>query len=492
MLEETTNKYDIRVGVEEEVFIVNDLGFLSMHSDSVMKNLVSMLENESDILDRAKKYLFGFQWEPHPSQVEYVTRPYSLLEIKKAIHFGREILAKGAKLLNHKIYIGSLHPVQSKPNPMCGTHISISVNRKNGKKAKIKELQYIFNHIRNHLPEIIALTANSPICEGEYTGFASSRLFYSKVLSDSSLAVIKRGSIFPVPHNKRRISRYTIIFSKFHKSSLRLIANPKGERLLDITPRGPLTNIVEDLSKKRNESRIEIRVIDNQPDIKYLADIIKIISGLALEALDNLAKGHKLKERENLRKLKYSAIRDGINARVSIDSKTIILRDATKEMIDKAIQYLEPIGIKLETALKEAKSASELYSIPRIENPSEKLGLYIKKGKTYLEILTHESKILKTISGIPVLVPENTKLFGKLFADFKLEWIESPQGIIRSFKKIKKNYWLATRDGYIRLSNNDKILKARNIVNQLVCIFESIKDKKLKRTEPLVTKIWKV
>ncbi|MGQ4893189.1 MAG: hypothetical protein ACP6IQ_01035, partial [Candidatus Njordarchaeia archaeon] len=231
---------------------------------------------------------------------------------------------------------------------------------------------------------------------------------------------------------------------------------------------------------------------DNQPDIKYLADIIKIISGLALEALDNLAKGHKLKERENLRKLKYSAIRDGINARVSIDSKTIILRDATKEMIDKAIQYLEPMGIKLETALKEAKSASELYSIPRIENPSEKLGLYIKKGKTYLEILTHESKILKTISGIPVLVPENTKLFGKLFADFKLEWIESPQGIIRSFKRIKKNYWLATRDGYIRLSNNDKILKARNIVNQLVCIFESIKDKKLKRTKPLVTKIWKV
>ena len=198
-LDKFLDNYNIKIGLEEEIFITNSKGFLISQSETLSSALITMLRENEELLKQARNYLFGLQWEPHPSQIEYVTRPVHPSRVKEIVTFARRILAKAAGSISAKIYTGSIHPVQSNPTPLNGTHISVSVFRKDKRRPTIKMIQYIHNHIRNHLPEIIALTANSPICDGEKLEIASARLHFSRVLTPSNFAVIKRMPISYVP-----------------------------------------------------------------------------------------------------------------------------------------------------------------------------------------------------------------------------------------------------------------------------------------------------
>jgi len=465
---------DIKIGLEEEIFLTNSKGFLLPYSEHVSSILISLLRKNEKLLEKAQYYLFGLQWEPNPSQIEYVTRPLSIDHLRDAIIFSRELIAKAVSEIEGKIYIGSAHPVQSTPYPLNGVHISISIKRKNKKRPTIKALQYIHNHIRNHLPELIALSANSPICRGEYTGYVSSRLYYSRVLSPANYAVIKRIPISFVPRQKRSIFRYIVLFGKKKTKEAKIIAHDDGLRLLDITPRGPLTNIIEDIAKRDNESRIEIRAIDVQSSEDYIMDIVKIIIGLSLEALDKMLRGEVIRERENLMENRQRAIKDGINAVFINKEKEIIAQESILTMIERIEKYLDLLDLKLTTPLRRGIPEIEFYGLPEIVDENPKLFELIKKGRVIIGLKCKDEKRYYPIMPYDAKVANHEDLEGILFADYDLEWFESPRNIIRRFTKIERRYWILTSLGYVKIGRFDRIKYARNPISHLVRIFNKM------------------
>ncbi len=51
----------LRVGLEEEVFIVNELGFLARHSEAVVEGLLEVLRSDEELLTEARRRLIGLQ-----------------------------------------------------------------------------------------------------------------------------------------------------------------------------------------------------------------------------------------------------------------------------------------------------------------------------------------------------------------------------------------------------------------------------------------------
>ena len=454
--------YKVLVGVEEELFIVNSRGFLAKASEAVSKELIQHLREDPELLEEARKYLFGLQWEPNPSQIEYVTLPTPIERIVDAVCFGRELLAKAAQNIGLLIYVGSTHPVQSTPLPINGTHINISIRKKNNKRLPLRALTYIYNNIRNHLPELIALSANSPVCAGEYTGFASSRLRYSKVLRVSEYGKIRRIPLSIVPRRKRMVFRYIILFNKPKAHEYKLVANQAGNRLLDITPRGPITNIIEDIRKSPRETRIEIRAIDNQSSEKFLSDIIKIIAGLALEALHKLIRGERIKERPQLIANREKAIRFGIDATFLINGESISAYEAVKMMLERISYYLDLLDLKLESPIARAIPEIKYYGAPKIIDEDGIYGRLLLRGKTIVNVRIGTERVLLDNFGVKKVLPPNSLVKGLLLRDYSLKWVSEKPGIIHRYKEIRRRYWLMMNEGYIRILPGDEIISAES------------------------------
>jgi len=461
------SRYKFRVGIEEELFIVNSRGFLVKAAEPVSKVLANMLRESSELLEIARKFLFGLQWEPNPSQIEYVTHPLPIEAIREAIIFGRELIAKAAKKLGLLIYVGSMHPVQSSPFPINGTHINISVWRRNNRKLPIRTLQYVYNNIRNHLPELISLSANTPICAGEYSGFMSSRLRFSRVLKKSSFAKLRRMPLSIVPRSKRTTFKYIILFNKPKKQEYKLVAHETGSRLLDITPRGPITNIVEDYRKSIRETRIEIRVFDNQSDERFLIDLIKITLALALEGLHKMIRGERIKEKSNLIENRDRAIRDGIDAFFLFGNEEISAYEAVEEMIERVSEYLDALGLKLESPLAKLQPEIKYYGMPKILDENDILRRLILRGKNIIRVKLGSNRKLLDYFGNEINLPTNSVVGGILIRDYKLKWVGDDSKIIRRFTEIRKRYWVMTTDGYVRLMSNDEIIEAKSAAEYL-------------------------
>ena len=91
-----------------------------------MVRAAEILERDTNRLDFLQLKIKGLDAEPSPSQIEYVTLPLPPNEIEEAMRAGRRLLADAAKQLGYRIFSQSLHPIQSDPHPMCGTHINVS------------------------------------------------------------------------------------------------------------------------------------------------------------------------------------------------------------------------------------------------------------------------------------------------------------------------------------------------------------------------------
>ncbi len=464
----------IRVGIENELLTVNNKGFIVPAADLIIKEIIDDIVNKRIDIGFLKRFIYGIQWEPHPAQLEVVTQPLNFLLVEKTMKLIRTYLGEVASRRKLMIYAGSVHPIQSNPFPINGTHISISVVPKRRKSMPRKFLVYVHNNVRRYLPELIALTANSPVMSGEYSGYASTRLHYSRVLRPSRYAIIRRSKATIIPREKRAILKYAFIFTRDKRYEHKVVADRVGIRLLDITPRGPYTNIIEDYGSGPESSRVEIRFIDNPSTVDYLVDVTHILMGIALEAIDLLRRKQKIVESKSLEENRLRAIKDGINADfITENGDTVSARKCVLEMIENIRPYLDMLGVKLQTSLRSGVPEIEKLGKPKISSEHEIIHRYLRQGKVFLRVKLNSSRALITFSGNRDSLKAKT-VFGFVFPQYKLEWTSFEKNIISTFTRIHISYWMLTNHGYIRIHPDDIVISAITPIGALTKIFSSV------------------
>ncbi|MGQ4891617.1 MAG: hypothetical protein ACP6IP_03910 [Candidatus Njordarchaeia archaeon] len=458
-------KYNILIGVEEEIFIVNQSGFLAPYSEKIANRLLEIVRENSEILELARKYLKGIQWEATPSQLEYVTRPLPPQELFEAVKFARALLSQAAEDLDLLIYPASVHPIQSKPYPMNGTHINISVFKDNKPVSK-RMIFHMFRHIRNHLPEIIAISANTDIVGSRKSKFKSSRLAYSKVLKKSNKGELRKIKYFVRPRKHRDITRYGILFEKYKKKESKIIIDEMGDRLLDITVRGPYTNILGDSDKKFSETRIEIRAIDNQLNTEYLSDIIKILAALTMEAVDTYVENRILDERKHLDYNRAKAIEEGIHATfLDEEGREKTARESFLEMLQRINKYLEKLKLDLKTSIKNGIPEIENKERPVIVDQNRRITELQTSGRIFLTARITDETVGYTITGKEKILKPKTIITGLIIPHYELE-LDTEKGMLKRIKKIKIKHWIITDKYYIPYSEKIVIRNMRGPIKQ--------------------------
>ena len=452
--------YQVLCGVEEEFLIINNKGTLVEAADEIMMKAAEILEKDTNLLNSLKIKIRGLDAEPSPTQIEYVTLPLPPSEIENAIIAGRQLLIKSAELLGVKILAQSLHPIQSDPHPIVGTHINISVQRK-GYIMTPEEIRAVYNYLWNYLPEIIAYTGNSPIYQGNFTNFISNRLLKSRVLKPNGPAKIK------VPENKPALvpmryygrMRYTLRIGtgedEFAKS---VIANPKGDRLMDITPRGPSTNIGADKDDSPTRNRVEIRVIDVQQDHRDLIDLVFLCCASALHALAldrqnqlNIDSHHDI----NLK----SVLEQGKNALLKRNNKKITVEESLSDWFEKIKHFQEVLGIKMNIHPIEKLNQEPLQKELKIKYNTRNIENLRRQGKKYAIVQLNSSRIVKDKSGRTYKVNSGAQLNGTLSVDYNLSFNER-DGIVTNFNSINIINVLNLQDLKIPLKKEDHVLSA--------------------------------
>jgi hypothetical protein len=347
-----------------------------------------------------------------------------------------------------------MHPIQSNPHPMNGTHINISFREEGMTRPSIELLNYTSNFLRNYIPEMIAITANTPIMNGIYNGYASNRLMNSKVLKENPYSEIVVQPVRVVPPTMRSRFRYGVIFEKIRRYIRRIEVNPQGDRLADLTVRGPVTNILEDMFKDPETTRIEIRFIDNQISIDYLNDAIILILGLVMEGIYRHQRGYKLRKRNGLSRLRWEAITNGIEG-LAEDGRTF--GERIQEIINKVDKYISRIGFEFKSPIKNGIPEAKINKIKIIDNNPELTRLSIE-GRYWIKIKLSGERQITTTTG---KTRKSTKDIynGVHIIQYEINFTHN-RGILNKIKSIKKHHLLYTKEGYIKIHGDDKILEA--------------------------------
>ncbi len=455
-------EYQVLCGIEEEFLIISKKGTLEQAADDLMVEAAKILEDNTDLLDKMKVQISGLDAEPNPAQIEYVTLPLPPKQIEEAIHKGRKLLIDAADRLDAKILAQSMHPIQSDPHPIAGTHINISVQRK-GSLMTPDLMRSVYNYFWNYLPELIAISANSPMYGGENNKILSNRNLRSTVLKRNGSANFEipdsRPALIPMEYYGRR--RYKLkIGSGKDEFSKKVIANRKGDRLMDITPRGPSTNIGDDKDDSPSRNRIEIRIFDIQPTTKHLLNIAHLCCASGLHAVA-LGKGQEeeLEVDQYHKKNLKIAMRDGRNSVFQrANGKEQPLKDSLQTWIENVKVYQKPLEVSFEGLMDTMKSRKiqEDISIDYQTKNFEKLR---QEGKTLVVVRFKEKRIVSDSRGNKYKVPKGAKIDGTLSSDYQLNF-EEENGVVHQFKSIKIVNTLKVKGLQIPLKGGDKILNS--------------------------------
>jgi hypothetical protein len=431
-----------------------------------MRYTVDLLNNAPDRLQRLQIKLRSLDPEPNLAQIEHVSLPISLDQIDDYINEGRTLVLDAAKGVGCKIFVQSLHPLESNPHPICGTHINVSTKRSGHEAMGAKEILVVYNHLWNHLPELIALSANTPIIQGEL-GAASNRVLNSTVLKPNPFAKLA------VPRHQPALVQeyyYGALRSKLIIGALeeeaRVIANKSGHRLRDITPRGPFTNISEDKEDSFTRNRVETRIFDDQRDPKRLGDLVRIVSGLAVEALCHLEKGETIKEDRAHVVNRERAILDGINANFlhEQDGKVVEIpaRERVLEMIHRTEKHREMLGGLLLTDFKNGKTEVEMArSSLKVAFVTPDVERLRRSGRTIVSVRFGKvKKVSDTQTGKKYRISKGQKITGKLGIELLLTYDESTPNLVTDFKDVLMRNHIMVQSIQIPLEESDEIVAA--------------------------------
>lgn len=461
--------YEILLGIEEEFLIIHENGTLVNAADDIMRSAAKILSNNKSRLRDLQLRIRALDPEPSPTQIEYVTLPLEPHLLREAIVQGRKLIVDAAKQIDGvRILAQSLHPIQSDPNPMCGTHINVSI-KKRGVYMSAEEMAYVNNYLWNNLPELMALSANSPYYLGEITKIKSNRYVKSTVIKPNVPAQLKvpkqQAALIPMHYYGR--DRYTLRIGS-DESEKRVQTNRKGDRLVDITPRGPFTNIDADKDQSPKTNRVEIRIFDIQHDVGNLLNLAYLVGAAAIRSVHLLRSGKDIKldpyHTENMQRAVYH----GMKSTLIRNKHEITAISSLKSWINTLKPYLDIIGVKFEELYFQKKEKqlepeklSIAYKTKKIEQVRSK-----KKGKTYA--------VVQFGRGIDVVdryqrryrINKGSKIQGILTASYELDY-DKDQTFINHIKGLRVTNYLEVQGMKIPLTRTEKVMSVMSERDQM-------------------------
>jgi gamma-glutamyl:cysteine ligase YbdK (ATP-grasp superfamily) len=461
--------YQVLCGIEEEFLIINKNGTLAKAADDIMVKCAEILERDQKLLNSLQVKIRGLDAEPSPSQIEYVTLPLPPELLNQAITEGRKLLTDAAKQLGVKILAQSLHPVQSDPNPICGTHINVSVQREGGLMTP-EEMKVVYNYLWNYLPEIVGISANSRIYKGNFNNIASNRCANSTVLKSNGFAIIEipenKPTLVPMRYYGRMRYKLKIGFEK-DEFSKKVITNSRGERLVDITPRGPFTNISDDNDELPSRNRIEVRTVDVQYSTEDLLDIAYLCCASALHALKLQRTGEILQDPYHKINID-NAIANGTKAifQRSNNAKQL-LEESVSIWIKEIEKYQNYLGIKIKNLPTVKLQSDESQKELEIKYQSRKIEKLRQQGRSYVMIELVEPRIVTDTRGNRYKIASGTQVRGTLEAKFNFSY-DDIDGMVTNFKGIEVINNLVVQNLKIPLNENDQILRVQSESESLI------------------------
>lgn len=463
------DQYQVLCGVEEEFLIIKRNGTLADVADDIMVKSAEILEKDSSLLNSLQVKIRGLDAEPSRSQIEYVTLPLPPSQIEQAVIEGRRLVIEAANQIGAKILAQSLHPTQSDPNPISGTHLNVSVQKK-GAIMTPEHLKAVYNYLWNYLPEIIAISANSPIYKGNINNIASNRCANSSVLKRNGFAVIQvpenRPALVPMRYYGRMRYKLKIGYEK-DEFSKKVITNSRGERLVDITPRGPFTNISDDNDELPSRNRVEVRIVDVQFNQQDLLDLGNLCCVSALHAVYLNSTGEILKDAYHNPNVE-TAIANGYNSvfkrKNGVEEPLKISLARWLEETDKYQNYLD---IKIKNLPFPKISNEPVQKKLDIEYKTRKIEKLRQQGKIQAGIKFGESRIVSDRNGVRYKIEPGTQTRGKLSAKYEFSYDEE-NGLVTNYNRIKVVNYLIVQNLRIPLNENDRILKVQSESESLV------------------------
>ncbi|MEM2373403.1 MAG: glutamate-cysteine ligase family protein [Thermoproteota archaeon] len=297
-------------GIEREYAIVTRMG--KMHRD-IAGNATNAFKK---IIERIPLYYtlpnvdergFRLIWrdEAYPTQLEISTRVcHNLDDIEKELTHLVKLSVKTVKESGYNLIASGAHPFEE---PNFGEffsehhHIGATDN---------KEKIWIYNMIRNFIPEIMALTVNSPILLGNPCGVKSIRM---------DVRNPNIGPIDGVPY----LTDYDFL------RTAELI-NKSDARLMDVTP----------FSRKPT---VEVRIMDNQISIERSVAIAAILEALAFKARKILNEGNIIPgvSQEVLARNREAALTHGLSAIFNVDNNIKLAYHGSGKQKIKAFEAVE-------------------------------------------------------------------------------------------------------------------------------------------------------
>lgn len=462
-VEDLAKEYQVLCGIEEEFLILDNDGTLIEAADDLMVKAAEILEENNQLLDSLRIKIRSLDAEPNPAQIEYVTLPLKPDQLEDAVKSGRKLLIDAGKKLGVKIFTQSLHPIQSDPNPIVGTHINVSVQKKDN-LMKSEEIKALHNYLWNLTPEIIAMSANSPIFEGKNTNIASNRCANSSVLKPNGFAQIEipeeKPSLVPMRYYGRM--RYQLKIGRGEDEfAKKVITNSRGERLVDITPRGPLTNIQDDKDESPSRNRVEIRIIDAQHNIEDLLDIAYLccysgLHALYLESTGTIAPDPHHKE--NIER----AISQGKDA--SFERKNgmkMSFQESLTQWIQETSKYEDYLGVKIKNLPTEKFERPPIQSELEVDFQTRKIEKIRQQGNVYANVVLSNSRIVTDNRGEKYKVTGGRAIQGKLAVKYKLDY-EEENDMVKNFNTIKIINILRVQGLDIPLEQGDRVQNVRS------------------------------
>ncbi len=455
--------YQVLCGIEEEFLIINKNGTLAKAADDIMVKSAEILERDQNFLSSLQIKIRGLDAEPSPSQIEYVTLPLPPESLLQAVIEGRKLLTEAAKQLGVKILAQSLHPIQSDPNPISGTHINVSVQREGGLMTP-EEMKVVYNYLWNFLPEIIGISANSRIFKGNLNNIASNRCANSSVLKSNGFAVIEipenRPTLVPMRYYGRMRYKLKIGFEQ-DEFSKKVITNNRGERLVDITPRGPFTNISDDNDELPSRNRIEVRVVDVQLDSEDLIDIAYLCCVSALHAMKLQKTGEILQDPYHMINLE-NAIANGTRAVFQRGNGIKeSLETSLSTWIEETEEYQDYLGIKIKNLPSKILQLENAQKELDIEYQSRKIEKLRQQGNTYVMVEFVDPRIVIDRKGNRYRITSGTQVRGTLEAKYNFNYDEV-DGMATNFTAIRVINNLVVQNLKIPLKENDHVLRVQS------------------------------
>ncbi|MFX1251353.1 MAG: glutamate-cysteine ligase family protein [Promethearchaeota archaeon] len=454
LIEDPCSDYQVLCGIEEELLIINKDGTLINAADDVMVKAAEILERDRERLRSLQVKIRALEAEPSPSQIEYVTLPLAPNQLRDALQAGRQLLVDAANRLGVKILAQSLHPFQSTPHPIVGCHINVSAQKTGGFMTG-EDIVAVNNYLWNYLPELIALSANSPIYQGQKTDVLSNRYINAKVLKPNEPAIIITPIQQPalVPMRYYGQIRYTFRIGAGDDEP-QVVTNQRGDRLVDITPRGPYTNIDQDKDESPRRNRIEVRVFDVQQNIDTIVDIAYLCCASALHAVYLSRTGEITNDPYHGENIKR-ALLYGTKAQLIRNDKEVPLLKSVTEWVEETKKYQDMLGVQFLTSLTKTGTEPSQDNLKiSVETPSiEQLR---QQGKIYVVVQFNKSRQISDKRGRKYQIPQGSRVEGRLSARYNLKYKEQ-NGLVTEFGGIKIVNSLDVSGLNIRLTKNEQI-----------------------------------